>query len=63
MIKHVGFVELKQKPERKNYWIDNNNETISCSSCHTWFHKDDRYSYMRFCPYCRAKMEESEGKK
>ena len=44
------------------HWIDNHNGTISCSSCHTWFHKDDRYSYMRYCPYCNVKMAESEDK-
>lgn len=43
------------------HWIDNNNGTISCSHCNTWFHKDDRYSYMRYCPYCNIKMTESEG--
>ena len=42
------------------HWIDNHNGTISCSYCHTWFNKDDRYSYMRCCPYCGIKME-SEG--
>ena len=25
-----------------------------------WFHKDDRYPYMRYCPYCNVKMIESE---
>lgn len=42
------------------HWRDNYNGTISCSSCHTWFHKDDRYSYMRYCPYCGIKMKEGE---
>ena len=42
------------------HWIDNHNGTISCSHCYTWFHKDDRYSYMRYCPYCNIKMTESE---
>ena len=45
------------------HWIDNHNGTISCSHCNTWFHKDDRYSYMRYCPYCTVKMvdpQESE---
>ena len=40
------------------HWIDNNNGTISCSYCHTWFNKDDRYSYMHYCPYCNVKMRE-----
>ena len=48
------------------HWIDNHNGTISCSHCNTWFNKDDRYFYMRHCPYCNVKMvepqEESEDK-
>ena len=44
------------------HWIDNHNGTISCSHCHTWFNKDDRYSYMRFCPYCNVRMAESGDK-
>jgi DNA-binding FadR family transcriptional regulator len=48
-----------QEP-RKGHWIDNHNGTISCSSCHTWFHKDDRYSYMHYCPNCKVKIAESE---
>lgn len=60
MIKHAGFVELKQEPRREGHWIDNHNGTISCSSCHTWFHKDDRYSYMHYCPNCKVKIAESE---
>lgn len=39
-------------------WIDNNNSTISCNYCHTWFNKDNRYSYMHYCPNCGAKMAE-----
>ena len=41
-------------------WLDNHNGTVSCSSCHTWFYKNDRYSYMRYCPYCNVKMKESD---
>ena len=44
------------------HWIDNHNGTISCSHCHTWFNKDDRYYYMRYCPYCNVKVVESEDK-
>lgn len=42
------------------HWTNNDNGTVSCSHCHTWFYKDDRYSYMRCCPYCGAKMESEE---
>lgn len=44
------------------HMIDNHNGTVSCSHCHTWFYKDDRQYYMRYCPYCNVKMVESEGK-
>jgi len=45
---------------KKSKWIDNHNGAISCGCCHTWFHKDDRYSYMRYCPNCGSKMEVEE---
>ena len=44
------------------HWIDNHNGTFSCSQCYTWFYKNDRYAYMRCCPYCNVKMTESEDK-
>lgn len=62
----ITFSESQQKIvdalEAVNHahWIDNLNGTISCSYCHTWFNKDDRYSYMRYCPFCNVKMAESE---
>lgn len=45
---------------KTGHWINNQNGTISCSHCQTWFNKDDRYSYMRHCPYCNVKMQEVE---
>ena len=42
-------------------WIDNHNGTISCSYCNTWVYKDNRYSYMRYCPYCGKKMEDKHA--
>ena len=48
------------KTVNRAHWIDNNNGTISCSHCSTWFYKDGRYAYMHNCPYCNAKMAESE---
>jgi len=47
-----------QKPI--GYWIDNHNGTITCSKCHTWFRKDDRYFYMLRCPYCGTRMESED---
>ena len=43
------------------HWIDNHNGTISCSYCNTWFYKDDRYSYMDYCPYCGKEMEDKQA--
>ena len=42
-------------------WIDNHNGTLSCSYCHTWVYKDNRYSYFRYCPYCGKKMEDKQA--
>ena len=54
----ADFIALCAEQEPKTgHWNDNNNGTISCSYCHTWFNKDDRYSYMYYCPNCGAKME------
>lgn len=43
-------------PQKTGHWIDNNNGSISCSYCHTWFYRDDRYSYMHYCPKCGCRM-------
>lgn len=62
----ITFSESQQKIvnaiEAVNHahWIDNHNGTMSCSHCYTWFNKDNRYSYMRYCPYCNIEMAESE---
>ena len=62
----ITFSESQQKivdaleAVNNAHWIDNHNGTISCSRCHTWFYKNDRYSYMCHCPYCNVKMAESE---
>ncbi|SDB14668.1 hypothetical protein [Eubacterium oxidoreducens] len=54
---------LKEPCEKSGnhaHWIDNHNGTVSCSYCGTWFYKDERYSYMHYCPCCNTKMTESE---
>lgn len=40
-------------------WKDNNNGTVSCSRCSTWFQKE-RVPYLHFCGYCGAKMDGEE---
>lgn len=55
----IAIKALEQEP-KTGHWIDHNNGAISCSYCHTWFNKDDRYSYMNHCPNCGAKMESEE---
>lgn len=53
----TDFLALCAEQEPKTgYWIDNNNGSISCSYCHTWFYRDDRYSYMHYCPKCGCRM-------
>ena len=57
----ADFIALCAEQEPKTWgWIDNHNNTISCDYCHTWFYKDDRYSYMRYCPNCGAYMVEPQ---
>ena len=51
---------VKPQEPKTGHWIDHNNGAISCSYCHTWFNKDDRYSYMNHCPNCGAKMESED---
>lgn len=46
------------KSANHEHWIDNHNGSMSCSHCHTWFYKDQRYSYMHYCPNCGTKMGE-----
>ena len=63
----ITFSENQQKivdsleAVNRAHWIDNHNGTISCSYCYTWFYKDDRYSYMCYCPYCGEKMEDKQA--
>lgn len=63
----ITFTERQQKiidalnATRSARWLENGNGTITCSHCHTWFYKNDRHSYMRYCPYCNIKMVESEA--
>jgi len=63
LIKDIYDPQILDTLEKVNrrHWIDNHNGTISCSGCQTWFHKDDRYPYMDYCPYCGAKMEGNEA--
>ena len=60
MIKDAPAVTFTPKKSKHMQWIDNFNGTISCSCCHTWFHNDDRYPYMHYCPNCGARMDEDE---
>ena len=60
---NMAIETLEQEP-KTGHWIDNYNGIISCSNCRTWFYKDGRYSYMRYCPNCGCRMfepQESEG--
>ena len=59
-IKELPPITPAPKKSERAHWIDNHNGTISCSYCHTWFYKNNRYYYMRHCPNCGAKMEVKE---
>ena len=39
------------------HWIDNGNETISCSCCNTWFQKE-RQPFLLYCGFCGSTMDE-----
>lgn len=54
------YKEPQAEAVNNAHWIDGHNGTISCSRCSTWFYKDSRYPYMRYCPYCNVKIVESE---
>lgn len=45
----------RKKDQTQAHWIIGFND-MTCSHCGTWF-PNDRASYMRYCPYCQAKME------
>ena len=42
---------------QKGYWINNDNGTMSCSECHTWFSRDCQSKFMNYCGYCGTRME------
>lgn len=48
----------KEKEKGKGQWNEQNN-TIICSRCNTWFPKE-RKEFMLYCPYCGAEMKGSE---
>lgn len=50
-----AMTPVDAKPIKHGHWIDNGNDTISCSRCSTWFPKE-REPYMNWCGYCGAKM-------
>lgn len=40
---------------KRGEWIDNENETVSCSICKTWFPKE-RLPYLNYCGFCGAEQ-------
>ena len=41
-------------------WKENDNETWSCSRCHSWI-PDEQYDYARYCLHCGAKMDKEDN--
>ena len=44
-------------PVIHGHWKDNDDGTVSCNCCGTWFPKT-RKSQLLFCGHCGAKMDE-----
>ena len=55
---YYDFEQIEPEPHNGK-WIDNGNDTISCSRCATWFPKE-REPFMHCCPYCFADMRGEE---
>ena len=41
---------------RHGRWIQNDNNTYSCSLCQSWI-PEEQHHYARYCLYCGAKMK------
>lgn len=48
------------EPVRHGHWVRNDNETYSCSECHSWI-PEEQHHYAKYCLFCGAKMEEKEN--
>ena len=59
--RYINVTKLEQLPSvsqsQKGYWINNDNGTMSCSECHTWFSRDCQSKFMNYCGYCGTRME------
>ena len=49
----------KMGEQEHGRWINNGNNTWSCSLCHSWL-PDEQHYYARYCLFCGARMEEQE---
>ena len=49
--------ELPSVSQSQGHWINNDNGTMSCSECHTWFSRDCQSKFMNYCGYCGTRME------
>ena len=45
---------------RTGKWIEHQSGWVSCNLCQTSFPKTERFDFINYCPYCGAKMEDSE---
>lgn len=56
----INMTKLKLLPsvsQSQGHWINNDNGTMSCSECHTWFSRDCQSKFMNYCGYCGTRME------
>lgn len=47
---------IAAEPERRGKWVKNDNNTWTCSRCHSWV-PDTQHYYAHYCLFCGAKME------
>lgn len=53
-----GVPIVEAEPTHYAHWTIDFKD-MTCSECGTWF-PNDRAPYMRYCPYCGAKMDKDE---
>lgn len=47
---------IEAEPVRRGRWVKNDNNTWTCSRCHSWV-PDEQHYYAHYCLFCGAKME------
>ena len=56
-IAELATYPIEAEPVRRGRWINNGNNTWSCSQCQSWI-PDEQHHYASYSLFCGAKMEE-----